>query len=79
MGPFVRLVNEKNVVERRGVKLGVQEDKYRVVLEGLKGEEWVVVSGLLRAIPGKQVTPEKKAPQPGPEGVKAPGPNPGVK
>ena len=31
MGPFVRLVNDKNIVERRPVKLGVQEEKYRVV------------------------------------------------
>ena len=72
MGPFVRLVNDKNIVERRPVKLGVQEEKYRVVTEGLKGEEWVVVSGLLRAIPGRQVTPEKSTGQPGAEGAKAP-------
>ncbi len=74
MGPFVRLVNDKNIVERRPVKLGVQEDKYRVVSEGLQGEEWVVVSGLLRAIPGRQVTPEKSTGQPGAEGAKATGP-----
>ena len=74
MGPFVRLVNDKNIVERRPVKLGVQEEKYRVVTEGLKGEEWVVVSGLLRAIPGRQVTPEKSTGQPGTEGAKTPGP-----
>lgn len=59
MGPFVRLVNDKNIVERRPVKLGVLDGKDRVVTEGLKGGEWVVVSGLLRAIPGRQVTPEK--------------------
>lgn len=76
MGPFLRLVNDKNIVERRPVKLGVQEDKYRVVTEGLKGEEWVVVSGLLRAIPGRQVTPEKSAAQPGAEGTKTPGSKP---
>ena len=73
MGPFVRLVNDKNIVERRPVKLGVQEEKYRVVTEGLKGEEWVVVSGLLRAIPGRQVTPEKSTGEPA-EGAKTPGP-----
>ena len=73
MGPFVRLVNDKNLVERRPVKLGVQEEKYRVVTEGLKGEEWVVVSGLLRAIPGRQVTPEKSTGEPA-EGAKTPGP-----
>ncbi len=73
MGPFVRLVNDKNLVERRPVKLGVQEEQYRVVTEGLKGGEWVVVSGLLRAIPGRQVTPEKSTGEPA-EGPKTPGP-----
>ena len=73
MGPFVRLVNDKNIVERRPVKLGVQEEQYRVVTEGLKGGEWVVVSGLLRAIPGRQVTPEKSPGEPA-EGLKTPGP-----
>lgn len=74
MGPFVRLVNEKNVVERRGIKLGVQDGTDRVVLEGLQGTEWVVVSGLLRAIPGRQVTPEKNTAP-----AKTSGPTPGSK
>ncbi len=64
MGPFVRLVNQKNVVERRGVKLGVQDGSDRVILEGLQGSDWVVVSGLLRAIPGRQITPEKPSAPP---------------
>jgi len=72
MGPFVRLVNEKNIVEHRPVKLGVQEEKYRVVAEGLQGSEWVVVSGLLRAVPGRPVTPEKGSDKPGTAGAKAP-------
>ncbi len=76
MGPFVRVVNDKNVVERRGVKLGSQVAKDRVVLEGLRGEEWVVVSGLLRAMPGRQVTPERSAAQPGAKGVTSPEPVP---
>jgi RND family efflux transporter MFP subunit len=76
MGAFVRLVNEKNLVERRPVKLGVQEDKYRVISEGLKGDEWVVVSGLLRAIPGRQVTPEKSPMPSGVESGNTPGPKP---
>ncbi len=79
MGPFVRVVNDKNVVERRGVKLGVQEGTDHVVLEGLQGEEQVVVAGLLRAIPGRQVTPEKGAASPGPEGAKTAGPKAGSK
>jgi len=69
MGPFLRIINDKNVVERRQVKLGVIEDKYRVVSEGLQGDEWVVVGGLLRAIPGKPVTPEKEGEKPAAAGA----------
>ncbi len=61
-GPYVLLVNDKKVVERRPVKLGAQVDDYRDITEGLKGDEWVVVNGLMRAIPGRQVTPEKETP-----------------
>jgi RND family efflux transporter MFP subunit len=71
MGPFLRIVNDKNVVERRQVKLGVKEDQYRVVSEGLQGDEWVVVSGLMRAIPGRPVTPEKEGEKPAPAGAGA--------
>ena len=76
VGPFVRVVTDKNVVERREVKLGVQEGANRVISEGLNGEDWVVVAGLLRAVPGRTVVPEKNAAQPGSEGVEAPGPDP---
>jgi RND family efflux transporter MFP subunit len=77
MGPFVRVVNDKNVVERREVKLGNQVDTDRVILDGLQGDEWVVVSGLLRAIPGRTVTPEKSGSSPAPGGAhQAPGPHP---
>jgi RND family efflux transporter MFP subunit len=58
LGAFVRVVGPKNVVERRGVKLGNQVDEDRVVLEGLTGDERVVVAGVMRAIPGRPVTPE---------------------
>jgi RND family efflux transporter MFP subunit len=76
MGPFVRVVNDKNTVERRGVKLGVQVDADRVIIEGLQGDEWVVVAGLMRAIPGRTVTPEKSAAAPGAAAAPAPGPSP---
>jgi RND family efflux transporter MFP subunit len=59
IGPYLRVVNEKKLVERRGVKLGVQDDAYRVVQEGLSPHDWVVVSGMLRAVPGREVTPEQ--------------------
>lgn len=66
MGPFVKVVNDKQTVERRGVKLGNQVDTDRVILEGLQGDEWVVVTGLMRAIPGRAVMPERQAPPSGP-------------
>jgi multidrug efflux pump subunit AcrA (membrane-fusion protein) len=73
LGPYVLVVDEKNIVQRVSVKLGTKEDNYQVVDEGLKGDEWVIVNGLLRAIPGKQVTPEKETlPEPGGEKKAAP-------
>lgn len=59
-GSYVFVVNDKNVVERRGVKTGPAVDALRVVDEGLKGEEWVVVNGLVKSAPGRQVTPERE-------------------
>ncbi|MBM4285438.1 MAG: efflux RND transporter periplasmic adaptor subunit [Deltaproteobacteria bacterium] len=58
LGSYVLIVNEKNVVERRGVTLGAQVNELRVVASGLTGDERVVVKGLLRAIPGRRVQPE---------------------
>jgi RND family efflux transporter MFP subunit len=57
-GSYVLTINEKNGVERRSVKTGTRVDDMRVIEEGLKGKEQVIVNGLLRAIPGRQVNPE---------------------
>jgi RND family efflux transporter MFP subunit len=65
-GSHVLIVNEKNVVERRGVKTGPPVDNLRAVEEGLTGKEWVVINGLLRAAPGRQVTPEREGVAPPP-------------
>ena len=59
-GSYVFVVNEKNVVERRSVKTGPSLDTLRAIDEGLKGTERVIVNGLLRAAPGRQVTPEQE-------------------
>jgi len=59
-GSYVLVVNEKNVVERRSVKTGPAEDGRRAIDEGLTGKESVVVNGLLKAGPGRQVTPERE-------------------
>ncbi|QLH38316.1 MAG: efflux RND transporter periplasmic adaptor subunit [Defluviicoccus sp.] len=58
IGRYVLIVDDKNVVERRGVEVGPQQGDYRVISSGLKGDERVIVNGLLRAIPGREVTPE---------------------
>jgi RND family efflux transporter MFP subunit len=60
-GPYVLIVNDQKVVERRGVQLGPKVDGNRVITQGLKSDEWVIVNGLMRAIPGRKVTPEKDA------------------
>jgi multidrug efflux pump subunit AcrA (membrane-fusion protein) len=59
LGHYVLIVNENNTVERRNVKTGAQKDLSYVIEEGLNGDEWVVTIGLLKAIPGKPVTPER--------------------
>jgi RND family efflux transporter MFP subunit len=56
-GEFLLVVNEKNVVERRGVKAGPQVGDLIVIKEGLKATDRVVTEGLLQAIPGRAVTP----------------------
>jgi len=62
-GSYVLVVNEKNLVERRSVTTGSEVDGSRVIEEGLREGEWVVVEGFLKAIPGRPVTPEKEAPK----------------
>ena len=58
-GRFLLLVNNENKVEQRYVKIGALRDGMRVIEDGLKGEERVVVKGIQRAIPGAKVTPQQ--------------------
>lgn len=64
-GRFAMVVNEKDEVEPRRVKIGVLDGSDRVVEEGLKPEDRVIVLGLLKARPGSKVAP-KKQDQPAP-------------
>ncbi len=57
-GPYVLVVTKDNTVARRSVVPGSTVKDMRVIEKGLKGDEQVVVKGLLRAIPGRKVTPE---------------------
>jgi membrane fusion protein, multidrug efflux system len=56
-GEYVLVVNDKNVVERRGIKTGQQIGTALVVNEGLAPTDRVIVEGLLQAIPGREVAP----------------------
>ena len=58
-GSFVLVVNADNVVETRVVKLGRRIDGMRVIEDGLSAGEWVVVNGLQRARPGREVQADK--------------------
>jgi multidrug efflux pump subunit AcrA (membrane-fusion protein) len=59
-GSYVLVVNQRNIVQRTGVKIGTTVDNLRAIEEGLSGEEWVVIKGLQKAVPGRTVTPEKQ-------------------
>jgi RND family efflux transporter MFP subunit len=56
---YLLAVNDKNVVEYRAVKLGRLHDGLRVIQEGLKPNELVIVTGIQRARPGVTVTPQR--------------------
>ncbi|MGZ9082124.1 MAG: efflux RND transporter periplasmic adaptor subunit, partial [Rhodoplanes sp.] len=69
LGRYVLVVNDKNVVERRQVTVGSEENGMIVIDSGLKPDERVIVNGLQRAIPGREVSPEvQQAETPAPVG-----------
>jgi RND family efflux transporter MFP subunit len=55
---FVLLLDENNTVQPRPVELGPVVDGLRVVRNGLKGDENVIINGLVNARPGSKVTPQ---------------------
>ncbi|WP_437202214.1 efflux RND transporter periplasmic adaptor subunit [Planctomicrobium sp. SH664] len=56
-GDFVLVVNSKNVVEQRPVKLGILTGGMRVILSGITPQDRIVINGLQRARPGSTVDP----------------------
>ncbi len=57
-GRYVLVVNSDNIVEQRKVVTGPLDGDLRVIESGLKPDDRVVTSGLLRAIPGQKVDPQ---------------------
>jgi RND family efflux transporter MFP subunit len=70
---YLLAVNDKNVVEYRAVKLGRLFDNLRVIQEGVKPGDLVIVNGIQRARPGLTVTPQRtEGATPGTAAVVAP-------
>jgi multidrug efflux system membrane fusion protein len=72
---YVLVVNDKNVVEYRPVKLGSIQNGLRSVTEGVTAQDWIVVNGIQRARPGATVAPQKVSMRPTPTAA-APAPPP---
>jgi RND family efflux transporter MFP subunit len=73
--PYVFVVTDRNVVERRPVKLGAVFDGLRVVKEGLAVGDWVISSGPKGVRPGQTVAPQRTGlPNQPPAPGEAPGP-----
>ena len=58
-GRYVLVVNKENVVEQKPVQVGQLIDGMRVIDKGVTAQDWVVIDGLQRAIPGAKVTPKR--------------------
>ncbi len=54
----VYVVGENNVVNLKPVRIGPRIDGYRVIRDGLTGNETLVVNGLVRVRPGAPITPQ---------------------
>jgi RND family efflux transporter MFP subunit len=66
-GRFVLVVNDDNLVEQRLVETGQLEGTLRVIKNGLKPDERVVINAIQRATPGAKVTPKKTSIEPVPQ------------
>jgi RND family efflux transporter MFP subunit len=58
---YVLVVDGENTATQRYVTLGQLSRNLRVIKDGLKPEDRVIVNGLMRARPGAKVTPEEQA------------------
>ncbi|MBN1341686.1 MAG: efflux RND transporter periplasmic adaptor subunit [Phycisphaerae bacterium] len=56
---YLLVINDKNVVEYRRVKVGLLEEGLRVIKEGIAPGDWVIVNGLQRVRPGITVSPQR--------------------
>ncbi|WP_234680121.1 efflux RND transporter periplasmic adaptor subunit [Bradyrhizobium monzae] len=57
-GRYLLVVGKDNTVEQRRVQVGPADNGLRVIEDGLKPDDRVVIAGLLRVIPGQKVDPQ---------------------
>ena len=57
-GRYALVVTADNVVEQRKVQTGPIDNGLRVIDGGLKGDDRIVIAGMLRVIPGEKVDPQ---------------------
>jgi RND family efflux transporter MFP subunit len=60
-GNYVYIINSKNEVERREVKIGNVDDQGVTIAEGITGQESVVLSAGPFLNPGQKVSPKRQA------------------
>ena len=61
-GIYVLTVDKDNVVQQRKVVIGQLVDTtMRVIEKGINADDRIIVSGLLRAIPGQKVDPQTQS------------------
>lgn len=56
---LVYVLGDDNVARQQEIRPGPRIDGYRVVREGLTGDERIIVNGLMRVRPGAPVTPKE--------------------
>ena len=60
-GNYVYIINGKNEVERRNIKIGTVNDSGATIVEGLSGNESIVLSAGPFLNPGQKVNPKRQA------------------
>jgi multidrug efflux pump subunit AcrA (membrane-fusion protein) len=60
-GNYVYIINGKNEVERRNIKIGTVDNRGVTIAEGLSGRESVVLSAGPFLNPGQKVNPRRQA------------------
>ena len=60
-GNYVYIVNAKNEIERRNIKIGTVNDNGVTIVEGLSGSEAVVLSAGPFLNPGQKINPNRQA------------------